>query len=200
MSPVAKLWTGSAWQEAPISGKVLTGSYDFSFAPSAGGPSYESITWVGAPTLTTGNDANQDYTMGVVFDVLTSKPCYGVNWRVPDVINSTPSGGSWYAKLWKDTDGSQLAAKSFNPTGHEGTTFDILFDTPVTLTNTDFYVATVFTRDYVFRSKGVGSSSGTSPSGNIEGADGRLAATSDPSVFPSSTFGAIYFISPLVGL
>jgi len=198
MSPVAKVWNGSAWVASNLSGKARTGSFDFAFAPPAGGPAYEGFAWPDPPTLTNGNDSGQIYTMGTMYSLVAQQPHYGVRWTVPTVLTSAPTGG-WVASIWKDSDGSLLASKTFNPVGHEGTDLDVLFDASINPPIGQYFIATVCTRDYTFRSRSIGGDICTSPSGNVIANASRLAGTSG-NAFPSGTFAAVYYVSPLIGV
>jgi hypothetical protein len=193
-----KARVSGAWVTTATAGAARLGGVTIPFPSGGGGPTYEALDFVDPPTLTTGNDSNQDYNMGIRFSSAAARLCYGIRWRVPDVLaGGAPNGGSWIASLWTTVGEIRVASKVFTPVA--GSTQDILFDSPYALTALpELYVAAIFTRDYTFRpSAGIDRQS---PSGNIVGDQGKLAASGNPLTFPSSTFAAYYYISPLVGV
>lgn len=208
MSPVAKVWNGSAWVQAPVSGKVLTGSYDFTFAPPGGSPTYESLSWPSAPTVTDSVDGSTYYAMGAEFNLSAGfhRDCLGIEWN--PAPSNTPNPGSptvsHYAQLFQQSDGAKLAEKSFTPT--PGVKNEIFFDTPAPLLGygEESYYAIIYTWHYVFRFPpgGSGTWEVTSPSGMIHHVNSRLQDMNAPASSASGwgTFNSWYYISPIVAL
>lgn len=197
MSPTAFVRSGSTWVQSGKFGKARLNSTDYYFAPPGGGPTYEAVT-LGSPTLTDLVDGAQAYNMGMEFSLVAGKDAYGVQWRVPDTVE-TPPGGAHAVAIWNDDTDVRLAYKEFIPT--PGLLQDVLFDVPVALPNGVNYLATVYTIHYVFKA---GAPSGlTSPSGNIVAGTGRLAsynggASTAPK--PDASFSSTYHVSPLMGV
>jgi hypothetical protein len=135
--------------------------------------------------------------MGMEFSLVAAKDGYGVQWRVPDSV-STPPGGTHAAAIWNADTSTRLGYKEFVPA--VATLQDILFDSLVPLTTGVNYVACIYTVHYVFKA---GTPSGlTSPSGNVVGGPGRLAAYSGgaaDATEPEDNFASTYHISPLIG-
>jgi hypothetical protein len=192
---VAKLRVGGAWVDTDLAGSARLAGAWVPFGP-AGGPTYERLTWVNAPTLLNGNDGNQDYNLGIRFSVTEDAPCAGVTWaRTPTAITSTPSGGSHVAALWTADTETRLTFKNVVPTGG-AVDQDYFFDDPVMLTAGALYVVSLFTRDYTYAARGGVDLS--SPSGLVLADDGKLSANIDPLTFPSSTQAAHYFVGPII--
>jgi hypothetical protein len=176
------------------SGKVLVGSFDFTFAP-AGGATPEAVAWPDPPSLLDAEDSDT-YNMGLEFSITAGSDgsWVGNEWNPAPLTNVAPAGGSYIAKAW-NSDTTELASKIFTPT--PGVKNQVMFDTPVTVTPGVSYIASMYTKRYVFLSNIVWNQ--TSPSGRIHADKGRL--TSDNSgvgTFPGGSYQAIYFISPLI--
>ena len=191
-----KVRASGAWVTSDKVGAVRLSGAWVPFG-SAGGPTYEAIDWISAPTLTNADDGSTTvYNMGCRFTVTASKLCYGVRWRVPDSI-ITPPGGSTYASLYRYSPLTQHAKQSFTPV--PGGDQDILFTTPVTLLAGDPYVVGIFTVKYSFRAaSSVGGFPFESPSGNVVADIGMLNASGNSDDMPASQFESIYYVSPLV--
>jgi hypothetical protein len=191
-----KARVSGAWVTTAAAGAARLGGVSIPF-PSGGEepPAYETFAWPEQPTLTNGVDGGETYTMGIRFSMITGKPCYGIQWRVPDAV-ATPPGGAHMVSLWSVTGESLMRSKEFVPT--PGVYQDILFDTPVDLLPLTNYVAAVYTRHYVFRST-AGSYPAT-PSGNVVGDEGRLTPNVNQVAYPAPQFSAWYYISPLMGV
>jgi hypothetical protein len=146
-----------------------------------------------------GNDGDQPYDLGVRFSTDTSVPCVGIQWRyVPTSISgSPPPGGSHLAALWRVSDQARLAFQDFIPVAASENQ-NVLFDAPITLDPAELYLATIFTRDYVFRASG--GVDVVSPSGTLTGDQGRLVADADPTVFPANVVSSYFYVSPLIDL
>jgi hypothetical protein len=159
----------------------------------------ETLVFPDPPTLTNGNDSNQDYNLGIRFSVDEAVPCVGVRWvRTPDSVAATPNGGSWVAAIWAVVGETRIAFKNFTPTPATDD-FDVLFDAPVMLEAAPtLYVASIFSRDYVYRQWLGGDAS--SPSGMVQGDEGRLSSSGDPTTYPSQQQAARYFVSPIIDL
>lgn len=159
----------------------------------------EALVYPDPPTLTNGNDGNQDYNLGIRFSVDASVPCVGVRWvRTPDSVAATPNGGTWVAAVWAVVGETRVAFKNFTPTPATDN-FDVLFDDPVMLDPLPtLYVVSIFSRDYVYRNSG--NVQVDSPSGMIQADEGKLASSSNPLTFPASNQSAYYYISPIVDL
>lgn len=194
----AKVRVSGAWVDTNAVGAARVAGASIPFGPADGG-GYEGLTFPDPPSLLNGNDANQDYNLGLRFSVDVDSLCYGVRWvRTPNAITSTPSGGSHVAGLWTVVGETRLAFKNFVPVAASDDQ-DILFDTPVALTaNPTLYVVSIFSRDYVYRNSG--GVEIVSPSGNAQGDQGRLASNISPLTFPASVQAAFYYVSPLIGL
>lgn len=160
----------------------------------------EALVFPDPPTVTNGNDGNQDYNLGIRFSVDESVSCVGVRWvRTPDFITSTPNGGSHVAAVWTVVGETRVAFKNFTPPPAGADNFDVLFDTPITLDpSPTLYVVSIFTRDYVFRAS-VGAQL-DSPSGTMQADQGKLASSGDPLTYPASNQAAYYYISPIIDL
>jgi hypothetical protein len=198
MSPVAKVRDGGIWVGTTLVGTVGYDGDTLAFGPP-GGPTYEALTFPDPPTLTNGNDGNQDYNLGIRFSVDEEVTCYGVQWvRTPDAITSTPNGGSHVAAVWTSDTEIRVAFKNFVPTPATDN-FNVLFDTPITLSpGPQLYVVSIFSRDYVYRASG--GVEVTSPSGMVQADQGKLASNIDPLTFPASNQAAYYYVSPLIGV
>jgi len=159
----------------------------------------ETLTFPDPPTLTNGNDANQDYGLGLRFSVDEAVPCVGVRWvRTPDSVAATPNLGSWVASVWTVVGETRIAFKNFTPTPATDN-FDVLFDDPVMLDpSPTLYVVSIFSRDYVYRASG--GIELVSPSGMMQADQGKLAASGDPTTFPASNQASFYFVSPIIDL
>ncbi len=194
-----KVWSGSAWADSPITEKAWDGSAWVNFAPGGGGPTLEALSWPSPPSNPNGQDS-VTYSLGMRFNLVTAKSCYGVQWRVPDTPVA-PAGGVYYAKLWSFDSQSELAATSFTPAA-AGSYQSVLFTGAVALSaSPSQYVASIFTRGYNFRAPSP--STGwvvTSPSGNIRGDQARLFEGNTPSAWLNQSFNAWYYISPLVAV
>jgi hypothetical protein len=164
----------------------------------------EAITFPSPPTLTNGNDGNQDYNLGYRFSADAAVPCVGVRWvRTPDAITSTPNLGNHVASLWTVVGETRVRFANFVPVPASDNQ-DILFldglgdPNPFMLDPGALYVVAIFSRDYVFRSSG--GVENTSPSGTLTGDEGKLAASGDPTSFPASTQASWYYVSPIVDI
>lgn len=158
----------------------------------------EVLVYPDPPTLTNGNDGNQDYNLGIRFSVAEALPCVGVSWiRTPDAITSTPNGGTHVAALWAVVGETRVAFKNFTPPPATDD-FEVLFDDPVMLATGTLYVVSIFSRDYVYRASG--GIEVASPTGKMVGDEGKLASNSDPLTFPASAQSAYYYISPIIDL
>lgn len=159
----------------------------------------ETLVYPDPPTLTNGNDGNQDYNLGIRFSVDEAKPCVGVRWvRTPDSVAATPNGGTWVAAIWTVVGETRIATKNFTPTAATDD-FDVLFDDPIMLDPLPtLYVVSIFTRDYVYRNSG--NAQVDSPSGMIQADEGKLAASGDPLTYPASNQSAYYYLSPIIDL
>lgn len=158
----------------------------------------EALTFPIEPTSTDLNDGTQAYNMGIRFSSVASRSCYGVRWRVPDSV-STPPGGTHAVSIWSEDTATRLAYKEFTPV--PGGYQTVLFDSPITLSASPaLYVAAVYTVHYVFATRTVTPIS--SPSGNLSGDLGRLAAFNggaSSAPFPNDQFGTPwYYVSPVV--
>jgi hypothetical protein len=189
-----KVWQSGAWVESSTPDKVWAGGAWVAFAPAGG--TDEVLAWAAEPSNTDADDGSQAYNMGVLFTLVASKNCIGVQWRVPDTTPSPP-GGTHAVSIWDDVGASRIAYKEFTPV--PGGYQRILFDSPVALTLATAYVAAVYTNHYSFRS---GTPAGTtSPSGNIVAGAGRLAAYNSGAASapqPTDSFTSIYYVSPIV--
>jgi hypothetical protein len=94
-----------------------------------------------APALPDLFDDGVRYTLGVEFQVSSSVPCVGVDWRVPTTAPAQPSRVS----LWDPADSSRLATKVVDYAGQGGTTVRTRFDTPFTLSANTAYRVSVLT-------------------------------------------------------
>lgn len=160
----------------------------------------EALVYPDPPTLTNGNDGNQDYNLGIRFSVDEAKSCVGVRWvRTPDSVAATPSGGTWVAAIWTVVGETRIAFKNFTPPAATDD-FDVLFDDPIVLDPLPtLYVVSIFTRDYTFRAS-FGGSEIFSPSGMMQADEGRLSANVDPLTYPSSVQASHYYLSPIIDL
>jgi hypothetical protein len=160
----------------------------------------ETLVYPDPPTLTNGNDGNQDYNLGLRFSVDEAVPCVGVRWvRTPDSVAATPNGGTWVAAIWTVVGETRIAFKNFTPTAATDD-FDVLFDDPIVLDPLPtLYVVSIFTRDYTFRAT-VSGNEIFSPSGMMQADEGRLAASGDPTSYPSSVQASRYYMSPIIDL
>jgi hypothetical protein len=160
----------------------------------------ETLVYPDPPTLTNGNDGNQDYNLGIRFSVDEAKPCIGVRWvRTPDSVAATPNGGTWVAAIWTVVGETRIAFKNFTPPAATDD-FDILFDPgdEVVLDPLPtLYVVSIFTRDYTFRAS-FGGSEIFSPSGMMQADEGRLAASGNPLSYPASVQASHYYLSPII--
>lgn len=190
-----KIRVAGAWVDSNRQGKVNYQGSDLAYGPPAG-PTYETIN-LGTPTLTDLQDGDQAYNMGMEFSIVASRLAYGVSWRVPDSV-VTPPGGTHAVAIWNDDTNTRVGYKEFTPV--PGGFQDILFDTPITVSNGINYVVSVYTMKYVFKA---GAPSGlTSPSGNIVAGTGRLATYNGGAInapIPEDSFSSTYFVSPLLG-
>lgn len=163
----------------------------------------ETITFPIEPTSTDLVDGTQAYNMGMRFSTAASRLCYGVRWRVPDSV-ATPPGGTHAVSIWSEDLGTRLAYQEFTPVpgGYQDVFFlDGLGDpAPITIdTSNSYYVAAVYTIHYVFATRTV--TPVLSPSGNLSGDLGRLAAYNGGAVtapFPADQFGTPwYYVAPI---
>lgn len=195
---VLKARVSGAWQDTAQVGKVRYGGEWLDYgSPVDPGPTLEALTWPNPPTLTDGDD-NETYNLGTQFYVLEPVLCYGIEWEVPDTVE-TPPGGTHVAGLW-DLAPLRLAVADFVPV--PGTTQRILFEEPVLLAAAPVeYVASVLTIHYSYSAPTPGSGwTVKSPSENVWHETSKLSGTSDPSTIPSGAQNAWYFISPLVAV
>ncbi len=164
-------------------------------APTAD-TSYESLAWPSGPASTNNVDGSQAYHMGARFHLLDGAECVGARWWVPDTV-PTPPGGTHYFTLWRVSDETLLAQKSFTPV--PGGDQDVLFDTPVTLSAvSEEYVVAVYTIGYVFRSV-TPPFLVESPSLNIRHDRSALVPWNAGTVsYPDGDFAAWYYVSPLI--
>ena len=191
-----KIRTATGWADSGQHGFIRTASGWAEFG-AAGGPTYEVIEWPTPPTLTDGNDAGQNYNLGLKWHLSGSGgQCVGVEWNPTPTSTATPAGGSFHAQLWNADTESLLAGKSFVATPG-GVQQRIFFDTPIDVVVGANYVSTIYTIDYVFLSNTTWDE--VSPSGRIHADTGRLRAdNSGVPAFPPDSFNAIYFISPIM--
>jgi hypothetical protein len=157
----------------------------------------EALAWPNPPTSTDLADGSDAYNMGIEFAVLAARDCRGVSWRVPDSV-ATPPGGAHVASLWRVSDQTQLASKTFTPV--PGGDQAVLFDAVVGLSTLERYIAAVYTVHYVFSAPTPSSGwTVTSPSGNVVADAGRLIPfNGGPGQFPNGTFNSWYYVGPLV--
>lgn len=193
---ILKTRVSGAWVDSDRVGAVRYEGATIPYGPPS--VSYEAVNWVSPPTLTDATDSTT-YVMGCSFTVVTSKPCYGIRWRVTDTITTPGGSGQFYATLFSLSPNTKLAQKVFTPVA--GGDQDILFDTPVTLSTSLTYTVSILTVRYSFRTaSSVGGFPFSSPSGNVVASTGRLSTTTDPDTVPGGDFASIFYISPLVGL
>ncbi|MEV6344133.1 DUF4082 domain-containing protein [Actinoplanes sp. NPDC051851] len=158
----------------------------------------EYLTWPNEPTLTNGYDGSNSYSMGIKFTLTAASACPGVRWRVPDSLES-PAGGTHVVSVWDRLTETRLAYKEFTPVA--GGYQNILFDTPLSLSAGTEYVASVHTVHYVY-SAPTPTSGWTlqSPSGVLQATESKLAISdSGPATYPSGSYSAWYYVSPLIG-
>lgn len=193
---IMKTRVSGAWVDSDRVGSVRLGGSTIEYGPS-GSPSYEALAWGNpVPNLLDADDGSTRYNMGVIFGVVAGKNCVGVQWRVPTNAPSptnTPFPVGHSVSLWNADTEVLMESKTFTPV--PGGYQDIIFDTERALVPGTNYIAAVYTFHYVHRA---GSWPVTSPSGNIVADNGRLVADAGPSAFPSGTFNAWYYVSPLV--
>ncbi len=178
------------WVDTEITGSVRIGDTTIEFGPEAG-PTYESLAWPEEPSGTNFTDGTLTYNMGIQFQLTNAKNCLGVRWRVPDSVE-TPNGQSHSVSLWNGT--TRVVSKNFVPA--PGTYQDVFFDSPIALGSGITYIVTVFTQHYVFRSGDALPVS--SPSGNVVADGGRLVEAAAAVEYPSGTYNALYYVSPIV--
>lgn len=164
----------------------------------------EALAWPSPPTLLNGNDGNQDYNLGYRFSVDEAVPCIGLRWAyTPVSFQGIPFGGTWVAALWTVAGETRVRFRNFTPVPYT-TDFDVLFvdgngdPDPFTLQPGSLYVISIFSKDYVYRASG--GVEVTSPSGVMQGDEGKLAYGGNPTVFPGSTQPSWYYISPLIDI
>lgn len=154
----------------------------------------EILAWPQEPAFTNSVDGATNYTMGIRFSISKAGSCVGVEWRVPDTVE-TPAGGTHTISIWDVASGNRIAAFDFTPV--TGALQDIFFAVPVALVAGPFYVAAVHTNHYVYRA---GSFPVSSPNGFIVADQGRLivSTSGNPGTFPSETPDAFYYVSPIM--
>lgn len=191
MARTIKARVSGAW--VPVTRKIRVGGAWVPIAAVTPGASYEGLSLVGSPTSADTNDGTQAYNMGTAFTSAAARNCVGVRWLVPTSV-VLPNGYSHNASLWSNA-GTRLANVDFTPT--PGTSQDILFSTPVALTAATSYRVAIYTNHYTYRS-----SPGyplSSASGNISASGAFIVAfNGGPNVFPNSSSGLYFYVSPLV--
>jgi len=155
----------------------------------------ETIAWPSPPNTTDNVDTPENYNMGMRFSLVAGANCVGVQWRVPDAVE-TPSGGTHVVSLWSVVGEVRLAAADFTPV--PGGYQQVMFASPVALSASTSYVVAVYTRHYVHRA---GAFPVTSPSGNIIGDEGKLINNNsggNPGFYPANLSNAFYYVSPIM--
>jgi hypothetical protein len=194
--PSLRVSTGSGWVDSNKSGKVLVGSFDFSFAPAAGGPVQEVINWPSAPT-NTDQDDGATYNLGLEFTVTEAASWVGVEWNPTALNNPAPGGGTFYASAWDGSGSSLTTPKSFAAPA-AGVKQQVMFTVPVAVSVGVTYIAGILLRHYTFRNNAA-SWDETSPSGRIHANRGRFRVDSLGNVdYPNSVSDNIYYISPII--
>jgi hypothetical protein len=160
----------------------------------------EAIAWASPPQDTDEVDGTQNYNMGRVFTLTEDLPVVGVQWRVPDTLE-TPAGGTHGIALWDATTNTRLAFKAVNPTpgGIENFLFDeVDFHDGLT---SETLLASIYTNHYVYRAgAAIGS---TSPSGAVVAGESRLLDTNAgaaSAAFPAAPTTLNFYVSPIVRL
>jgi hypothetical protein len=203
VSPTWKNRVAGAWVDSEAVGAVRVSGAWVPFGPD-GGPTYEALTWPNPPTETDGDDGGSAYyALGAQFHLLVAKPCYGIQWRVPDNVPN-PGANPITAALWEVSTNDQLAIKTITPTPGGFEEF-LWTGGPVSLSAAPAeYVVSVYTHHYTFSAPTPGSGwLVESPSLNVRHDASRLTG---PRPDPPSTlsgwgsFNTWYYISPLIGL
>lgn len=158
----------------------------------------EAIVWPSPPDVTDTNDGTQAYNLGRDFTLTDDVPIVGVEWRVPDVLETPWGVGAPHAvALWDEATGTRLAYKEVTPM--PGGVAQLLFDTPYAGVAGPVYTASVYTNHYAYRpGAAVGS---TSPSGVVVAGDSQLIPhNTGPSSapMPDVLSTANFYVSPIV--
>jgi hypothetical protein len=192
MSPLLKVRQGGSWVETAQRGKVRIGGAWVDYGPADSG--LQPLLWPNPPSLTNGDD-DAYYNMGVVFDVNETCPCAGVEWYVPDTLDAPPGGIQ--VALWQIDPDARQRIKVISPVAGSGYSQFEWDDGDFELNPSFQYIASVLTGTYSFRAA-AGGWGFTNAGGQVSAVSGRLTATSDPDVRPSSNFDSYYYVGPLI--